>query len=84
MIRTITIVAGLALLFAMAAGSLASAKIVSGQLAHRVAMNDAADLPQTDATGGAVKRDRWAAYWNRVGNAGDLEVVRPVRWCGTY
>jgi hypothetical protein len=84
MIRTITVVAGLALLFAIAAGSLASAKIVSGPLTHRVAMNHTADVPQTDATGGAVKRDRWAGYWNRIGNAGDLEVVRPPRWCGTY
>jgi hypothetical protein len=84
MSRTITIVAGLALIFAIAAGSLASARIVSAQLTNRVAMNDAADVPQTDATGGAVKRDRWAAYWNRIGNVKDLDVVRPVRWCATF
>jgi hypothetical protein len=84
MSRTITIVAGLALLFAIAAGSLASARIVSAQLTNRVAMNDAADVPQTDVTGGAVKRDRWAGYWNRVVSAKDLEVVRPPRWCATF
>ena len=84
MTRTITIVAGLALIFAIAAGSLASARIISAQLTNRVVMNDEADVPQTDATGGAVKRDRWAAYWNRVGNMQDLEVVRPPRWCATF
>jgi hypothetical protein len=84
MTRTITIVAGLALLFAIAAGSLASAKIVIAQLTHRAAINDAADIPQTDATGGTVARDRWAAYWNRVVSAKDLDVVRPVRWCTTF
>jgi hypothetical protein len=84
MTKTITIVAGLALLFAIAAGSLASAKIISAQLTHRVAMNETANAPQTDATGGVVKRDRWAAYWNRVVSAKDLDVVRPPRWCGTF
>jgi hypothetical protein len=81
MIRIITIVAGLALLFAIAAGSLASAKITSAQLAHRVAMNEVADVPQTDATAGAVKRDRWAAYWKRAVSEKDLELLHPVRRC---
>ena len=81
MIRTTTVVAGLALLFAIAAGSLTSANIVSAQHASRVATHDAPDVPQTDAAGGAVKRDRWAAYWNRVISATDLEVFHPVRRC---
>ena len=84
MSRTIIIVAGLAMLFGIAVGSLASAKIASAQLANRIAMNEAADAPQTDATGGAVTRDRWAGYWNRVGNAKDLDVLRPMRPCATY
>jgi hypothetical protein len=84
MTGTITIVAGLALLIGVVIGSLASAKMASAQLANRVAMNDASDGPHTDATDGAVTRDRWAAYWNRVSNASELEVVRPARWCATF
>ena len=80
MIRTTTVVAGLALLFAIVAGSLASARIVSTQLANRIAMN-AADVPRTDAAGGAVTHDRWAAYWNRAVSAKDLEEFHPVRRC---
>jgi hypothetical protein len=81
MIRTITVVAGLALLFAIAAGSFASARIASAQLTKRVAMNDTADVPETDAAGGAVKHDRWAGYWNRAVSEKDLEVFHPVRRC---
>jgi hypothetical protein len=83
MIRIITIVAGLALLFAIVAGSFASAKITGAQLTKRVAMNDA-DVPQTDATSGAVKHDRWAGYWNRVVSEKDLEIFHPARGCAEH
>jgi hypothetical protein len=77
MIRTIIVLAGLALLFAIAAGSFASARIASAQMTKRVAMNDTADVPETDA----VKHDRWAGYWNRAVSEKDLEVFHPVRRC---
>jgi hypothetical protein len=82
MTKNIIIVAGLATLIGAAIGSLASAKMASAQLADHVALNDQADAIQTDAKGGATTRDRWAAYWNRVGNAKD--VLRPMRQCATY
>jgi hypothetical protein len=84
MTRNIIIVAGLAMLIGVAVGSLSSAKIASAQLGDRVAMNEPADATQTDAKGGVIARDRWGAYWNRVANAKDLDVLRPMRQCATY